>query len=118
VRLREDEQKLLRLALLKSANALCPECPLNLDFSAIDLSVDMFAQTLLANCEQTGQVLYNATSQSPSEVAEYVDLWKFTLANYNAGPGCLYRAIEQTFGNQPLTWENVSANLEPACQGL
>ncbi len=117
LRLKEDEQMLLRAALLNSADAFCQDCPLGLDINAAEVSVGTFANTLQANCEQTGQVVLNATGHPPNEVVEYVDLWKFTLANYNAGPGCLYRAVEQTYGNQPLTWENVSANLEPACQG-
>lgn len=119
LRLDESEQRLLRAALLNSANAFCADCPLGLDLIGADTSVDMFAQTMLANCEQTGQVVLNASGLVPAEAAEYVDLWKFTLANYNAGPACLYRAIQQTVGSQPLplTWETVSANLEPACRG-
>ncbi len=119
LRLDEEDKRLLRLALLNNANAFCAECPLGLDMSSADVSVEMFAQTLLANCEQTGQVILNASGLAPGEAAEYVDLWKFTLANYNAGPACLYRAIQQTMESQslPLTWEKVSANLEPACRG-
>ena len=45
-------------------------------------------------------------------------LWKFTLVNYNAGPGCLGNALDVVVEeNLELNWENVSANLEPACQG-
>lgn len=119
LRLDEEDRRLLRLSLLNNANAFCAECPLGLDMSSADVSVEMFAQTLLANCEQTGQVILNASGLSPSEAAEYVDLWKFTLANYNAGPACLYRAVQQTMESRslPLTWEKVSANLEPACRG-
>jgi len=37
--------------------------------------------------------------------------------NYNAGSGCLSRAIRQTVTNQqPLTWANVLQYLEPVCQ--
>lgn len=119
LRLSESEQKLLRAALLNNANAFCPECPLGLDLASMNVSVDTFAQSLLAQCEQTGQVILNASGLLPIEAAEYVELWKFTLANYNAGPACLYRAIQQTMKTPslPLTWEKVAVNLEPACRG-
>jgi hypothetical protein len=60
----------------------------------------------------------NTTRQVAGGVASYEDLWKFTLVNYNAGPGCLTDAIAATSGaGEALTWENVSARLTPACQG-
>jgi len=72
---------------------------------------------LLANCEQVGQIVYNSTGRTAGQLALYEDLWKFTLLNYNAGPGCLSQAIRQTVGNkQALTWQNVVQYLEPACQ--
>jgi hypothetical protein len=41
-----------------------------------------------------------------------------TLANYNAGPGCLSEAVQAAFrSGQKLTWEDVAHQLDPACQG-
>jgi hypothetical protein len=71
---------------------------------------------VLANCEKVNQIIYNATGKSAGQL-EYEDLWKFTLLNYNAGSGCLSRAIRQTVINkQPLLWGNVVQYLEPVCQ--
>jgi membrane-bound lytic murein transglycosylase MltF len=71
----------------------------------------------LANCEQVGQILYNTTRASAGQVSTYEDLWRFTLVNYNAGPGCLTNAVEQAYNNYlPLTWENVIQYLDPVCQ--
>ena len=84
----EDQQELLRQALISSVNASCEECPLGLDLSQADFSVGVFAHTLLANCEQTGRLVRNVSGKAPGEVASYEDLWKMTLVNYNAGPGC------------------------------
>ena len=63
------------------------------------------------------QIIYNSTGRQSGQVAKYEDLWKFTLLNYNAGPGCLGNAMQRTinYGN-PLTWENVSYNLEEGCR--
>jgi hypothetical protein len=77
---------------------------------------------MLANCEQAGQLVENITGGTAGSAGSYEDLWKFTLVNYNAGPGCLGNALDATSGEdtaekQELTWENVSSHLEPACQG-
>lgn len=113
-----EQQTALRLALVASVNAVCEECPLGLDLTQADFSVSVFAHTLLANCEQSGRIVRNVTAQAPGQVATYEDMWKFTLVNYNAGPGCLSIAVRDTWSaGQPLDWANVSAHLTEACQG-
>jgi len=112
----KDEQEALRIGLINTVNATCEDCPLGIDLSRADFSVNVFGHTLLANCEQAGRIVRNVSGKSPGEVASYEDLWKFTLVNYNAGPGCLGNAIQFTDDfNQELTWENVSANLFGVC---
>lgn len=115
----EDQQAELRRALVGSVNASCEECPLGLDLTQADFSVGVFANTLIANCEQTAQVIYNYTGSQTSEAASYEDLWKFTLVNYNAGGGCLAEAVSGAYGASglPLTWETVAPNLIGACSG-
>ncbi len=116
--LEEEQQQLLRQGLISSVNATCDDCPLGLDLTQADFSVNVFAHTLLANCEQAGRVVRNLTGQAPGEVATYEDMWKLTLVNYNAGPGCLGDAVEGAQGQGlDLTWENVSAYLPGACTG-
>lgn len=113
----EEQQVELRRALVGSVNASCEDCPLGLDLTQADFSIDVFAHTLIANCEQTAQVIYNYTGTQTSEAASYEDLWKFTLVNYNAGGGCLAEGISGANGANglPLTWETVSPHLVGAC---
>jgi len=116
--LKAADQATLRGALVQSVNASCTSCPLGLDLTQADFSVEVFAQTLEANCEQTGTIVHNASGKSPGQASTYADLWRFTLVNYNAGPGCLIlalRAVQQQ--GDPLDWEHLSAALTPACQG-
>jgi hypothetical protein len=116
--LKEEEQVELRRALVRSVNATCQDCPLGIDLTQADFSVGVFAHTMIANCEQTGQVINNYTDQIPGEIASYEDLWKFTLVNYNAGGGCLAEAITHALGQDlKLTWDNVSPFLTGACSG-
>ena len=103
-------------ALIAAVNATCDTCPLGIDVERANFSIGVFAHTLLANCEQAGQLVENVTGETAGTVATYEDLWKFTLVNYNAGPGCLGDALETTSEDDlELTWENVSSRLSPIC---
>jgi hypothetical protein len=111
------EQAMLRGALVKKVNAHCPGCPAGIDLSQADYSVGVFAEGMLANCDQVSQTIYNVTGMMPGQVSSYEDLWRFTLVNYNAGPGCLYNAVLQAWvSDQPIDWFTVSSSLEPVCQ--
>jgi len=111
-------QNMLRGALVRKVNASCPGCPAGIDLTQADYSVQVFAEGMLANCEQVAQTIYNVTNLYPGQVSTYEDLWRYTLVNYNAGSGCLYNALVQVWvSDQPINWFTVSSNLEPACQG-
>lgn len=112
----ESEKELLRLALAAQASVDCADCAYGLDLKTVDFSVDLLAEALLANCEQVGQIVYNITGEGPGQVSNYEDLWRFTLVNYNAGPGCLAKAINAAWRPEsPLTWESVSTSLTIGC---
>jgi hypothetical protein len=117
--LEEEERALLRGALALEANSDCPGCPSGVDLVHTDQSVMLFAQSILANCDQVGQTIYNATEKIPGSVSRYEDLWRFTLANYNGGSGCLAFAIYSTWAlREPMDWEHVSSHFTQACQGV
>lgn len=116
--LNAHDQAILRGALVRSVDASCSNCSLGLDLSQADFSVSVFAESLEANCEQTGTIIHNASGRSPGEVSSYEDLWRFTLTNYNAGSGCLILAVRAAEKKgDPLDWEHVSSDLTPVCQG-
>lgn len=110
-------QAILKGALLQKLNASCPNCPEGIDLTKANFSIHVFAQSLEANCSQVYQIIYNSTQNEPATVSSYSDLWRFTLVNYNAGAGCLTRAIGRTWdADMPIDWDHVAANLEPACR--
>lgn len=112
-------QSILRGALASKARTDCLDCPAGIDLTSANASIDLFAQTLLANCDQVAQEVFNATKSTPGAVSEYEDLWKFTLANYHAGPGCLSYALYTSWNRgRILDWEAVSQNFTPVCQGV
>ena len=114
----EAQQERVRGALVYSVNAMKDDAPLGVDLAQADYSVNIFANTLLGSCEQTGTIVFNNTAQSPGALTSYEDLWKFTLVNYNAGAGCLSLALGETIGNnQEINWENLSSNLTVVCMG-
>jgi hypothetical protein len=116
--LNESERSLLRGALIQSVDAVCPDCSMGVDLHKADFSVGVFAQTLVASCRQTGEVIDLNYRNASINSASYEDLWRFTLVNYNAGPGCLGLAVDKTnSAGEPLDWEHLSSHLTPACQG-
>lgn len=113
----EDAQNVLRGALASTANADCSGCTTGVDLSHANFTIELFAQTIKANCVQTGKVISNYNSGlSPAEVASYEDLWRFTLVNYHAGPGCLANALNQVKQTHlPVDWPSVSSKLSTLC---
>ena len=114
----ESQKVILRGALVQKVNATCADCPMGIDLTQANFSVKIFGETLVANCAQVDRMIYNLTGQTSGLMSSYTDLWRFTLINYNAGPGCLWTAMARTWkARQPLDWLHVATNLEPACQG-
>jgi hypothetical protein len=117
--LAEEERATLRGALALQAKSDCADCPLGIDLSQSNFSVTLFAETLRANCDQVGQIVYNATGKLGGNVSNYEDLWRFTVANYHAGAGCVSYAVHQAWNNnQALDWATVSQYFTPPCQGV
>jgi len=112
-----ENQEILRSALAITANSNCSDCPASIDLDHANNSIELFAQTILANCQQVGQIITNVTGKTPGVVASYVDLWLFTLVNYHAGPGCLSNAISNIRGNT-ITWAAIIEDLESDCPGI
>ena len=113
--LSDENQLILRTSLADSDSLDCPSCPANIDLTNAAMSIDLFAQTLLANCQQVGQIISNVSGNPPVLVTNFMDLWLFTIANYHSGAGCLTRAL--IAAGSPYTWENVYPKLEAECPG-
>lgn len=108
----EKNQELLRGALAIQADVNCPACPNGIDLNKAERSVDLFADLLMANCAQMGDVVHQVSRQAPGSVLSYPDLRRLTLANYNAGPGCMQEALwEVKQARDPFDWSNVAQAL-------
>ena len=115
----ERERALLRGALALQASADCKDCPAGIDLSNANFSVSLFANTLIANCSQVARTIFTATNQLAGRLVSYEDLWRLTIANYHAGPGCVSYAIHQSWDlNNSLTWENVTPGFTETCKGV
>ena len=114
-----ESQAILRGALALQASADCPTCQAGIDLTNAEFSITLFANTLLANCEQVAQIVYNATGQIAGEVSSYEDLWRFTVANYHTGPGCLSYAMYTAWAARAtMDWEHVSDYLTKPCESV
>ncbi len=111
------EQNMLRGGLVAKVNASCPDCPAGIDLTQAQFSVRVFAEGLLGNCEQVSRVITNLTGQPAGRISSYNDLWRFTLVNYNAGPGCLSTAVKESYmSGEAVNWDNIARRLDPACE--
>ncbi len=114
----DDEQALLRGSLAVRTDSSCEDCSLGIDLSQAEFSIGVFAETLLGNCEQAGRIVRNATGRAPGQVSTYEDLWRFSLVNYNAGPGCLSSAVKSTWSSaRVLDWISLAPRLDLVCPG-
>ena len=117
INLPSNQRAMLRGAVIGLVRADCAACSLGLDIPKAENSIQVFADTILANRSQVMQVIQNATGLSSNLGVSDQDLWRFTLVNYHAGPGCLYSALGAThLAGKKLNWKNVSSNLEPGCE--
>jgi len=115
----EKEQAILRGALALQARSDCEDCPTGIDLSNVNFSVMLFANTLQANCAQVARTIYTASSKMAGRVSSYEDLWRFTIANYHAGPGCVSFAIHQAWDSRSsdeLTWEKAATFFTEPCK--
>lgn len=113
----EDHQEMLRVEVLRRVNMECQDCTIEYMIDRAEESVSTFADALVASCNQTGQTVYNATFSQPMEVADFRDMWYFTLANYNSGANCLYDAVRDTLRwREPIDWAHVSERLPEGCE--
>lgn len=112
----EEYQQALRGAVLRSLDPTCGYCPNGIDTEKVSESINMLGRALLANAAQVNQMIANLSPKKAGELSSYEDLWRFTLANYNAGPGCLFEGIEKVLSQKAaLTWEALAENFSDDC---
>ncbi len=119
IKLSAENQAILRGALATSADADCETCEFGIDLTKTETSINLVAHTMLADCEQVAQIVYNATGKLGGQVSSYEDLWKFTIADYHIGPGCLSYAMYTNWAaRSPMDWDHVSTHLTEPCQSV
>ena len=91
------------------------DCPDGIDLTQANFSISIFARSILANCEQVRQIVYNNTGNKPVRSSD--EPVEIHALNYTSGSGCLGNAIQRTINNgNVLNWENIAYNLQPACR--
>jgi hypothetical protein len=104
---------MLRGAVLKSIDTTCPGCAGGVDLEKGAQSVIVLSETLAASCEQSAKLISMVTDSSPTNLMSYADFWRFVLANYHSGAGCMLQALRRT--EKPLNWNNVSVGFPIGC---
>lgn len=108
-----SSQFMLQGLLLRSIDATCSTCPGGIDPAKGDKSVNVLADTLAASCTQAARIYKLGAGKQPAEMMSYEDFWRFVLADYHSGAGCLYQALRLT--GYPTSWSAISTNLTGYC---
>lgn len=111
--LSEDNRAMLRGCVLAELDVTCPTCAGGIEAKKGTLAVELLAETLAASCSQSARVIHLATGKTPAALMSYADFWRFTLANYHSGSGCMYQALRRS-GN-PTSWQAVAFDLPQGC---
>ncbi len=111
--LSDDNRAMLRGWVLGSLDVTCPSCIGGIDASKGARAVELLAETLAASCSQSARVIRIATGKPPASLMSYEDFWRFTLANYHSGSGCMYQALRRS-GN-PINWPVIASGLPQGC---
>lgn len=112
--LSETNRAMLRGLVLRSLDASCPTCLGGIDPAKGNQAVIVLAETVAASCTQSGRVIRLVTGKSPAESMSYENFWRFVLANYHSGSGCMLQALSRS-GN-PTNWQAIAAGLPVGCQ--
>ena len=59
--------------------------------------IDLLTATVKASANQIEQIILNVSEFPLEEITDYESLWKFSVANYYAGSGCVQQAIMSTY---------------------
>lgn len=101
----------LAATVLDMMSATCATCPNGIDQAKAEKSVDLLARVVMGYCDQTAQLVFNATGWHSSLVVDYPTIWKLALVNYNAGSVCVFNTVRDAFkaNNGPVSWADVNA---------
>jgi hypothetical protein len=106
-------QRLLQGMVLKEIDATNVNSPGGIDLDKANQAINVLTETLNASCLQSARIIELATGKSPAAIISYEDYWRFVLANYHAGAGCVYKALRKT-GN-PNSWNSIAGNFSSGC---
>jgi hypothetical protein len=113
IELPPSSKYMLQGLVLRSIDATCPNCQGGIDPARGDQAVEVLSETLSASCVQGARVFKMGTGKKPAELLSYEDFWRFVLADYHSGAGCLYQALRLT--GYPTSWSAISTNLAGYC---
>ncbi len=102
----------LAATVLQMLDATCASCTNGIDATKATASVDLLARAVMGYCDQTAQLVFNATGWNSGLVVDYPTIWKLTLLNYNAGANCVFDSVASSFKttNGPMSWSDITAH--------
>ncbi|MBI5354251.1 MAG: S8 family serine peptidase [Chloroflexi bacterium] len=113
-----DQQAALRGVVMNLLSSDCSGCMGGISLERSRASLPVIAAALRANYNHTEWLLKSVSTQTPKRVFEGADVWRMTIASYNAGPGCVTTAVHRAKKLRlDITWKNVSSQFDTGCAG-
>lgn len=100
--------------ILNQLVVTCASCENGIDMSRAGASVNILAHVLMGYCNQSAQLIFNASGWRSNLVVDYPTMWKITLMDYNAGSVCVEATLNETFKatQGPMKWSDILAHLQ------
>jgi hypothetical protein len=107
-------QAMLRGRVLRSLDASCSTCAGGIDPAKGEQAVTVLAETMAASCGQSARVITMITGKTPGAWMSYENFWRFVLANYHAGAGCMAQALKNS--GSFTSWPAIASGLPSGCR--
>ncbi len=106
-------QAALRGKLLKTVDTSCTTCKGGVDLEEARQSIPLLAEAIAGNCQQSAYLVRRVSGDVPAQLMSYEDFLRLALADYHAGAGCLFKAMQTVGGGS--SWAAIAAGFPRGC---
>lgn len=106
-------QTALRGKLLRTFDATCATCKGGVDLVKARQSISLLAEAIGGSCQQSAYLVRQFSGNFPAQIMSYEDFVRLALANYHAGAGCLFKALQNSGSGN--SWATIAASFPRGC---
>ena len=103
----------LRGKMLRTVDSTCPSCKGGVDLVQAGQSISILAEAMAGSCQQTSYLVRQFSGDFPAQLMSYEDFALLALADYHAGSGCLFKAMQNA--GRVSSWATIAARFPRGC---